>query len=155
MDALTARVAGWLGDGHLVVAGDVNIAATDSDVFHPGAFVGRTHVSVRERAALARLYAAGLVDLDSHLWGARARRFTWWDHGIGYGRNLGMRLDHLAADAGLAARLDTTWIDHTERGAERPSDHAALLADLMLVDPDPSGREGLRRPSDGPGGGAP
>ena len=43
--------------------GDVNVAATDSDVFHPDAFVGATHVSPGERAALAALYAAGLVDV--------------------------------------------------------------------------------------------
>jgi exodeoxyribonuclease III len=70
--------------------------------------------------------------VDVVRWGARARRFTWWNHGISYGRDLGMRIDLIAADAGLAERLDTTWIDHTERGAERPSDHAALVADFEL-----------------------
>jgi exodeoxyribonuclease III len=135
LDALTARVAGWLEAGHLVVGGDVNVAATDSDVFHPDAFQGRTHVSPPERAALRRLYEAGLVDIDVQRWGSRSRRFTWWDHGIGYSRNLGMRLDHLAVDQGLAARADTTWIDHTERSADRPSDHAALLADFRLAEP--------------------
>jgi exodeoxyribonuclease-3 len=135
LDALAGRLARWLDDGHVVVAGDVNIAATDSDVFHPDAFRGHTHVSPPERAALERLYDTGLVDIDVAVWGARARRFTWWNHGIGYSRNLGMRLDHLATDAALAARADTTWIDHTERGAERPSDHAALLADFKLPEP--------------------
>jgi exonuclease III len=43
-----------------------------------------------------------------------------------------MRIDLLAADPDLAAGLETTWIDHVERGAERPSDHAALIADLRL-----------------------
>ena len=47
-----------------------------------------------------------------------------------------MRLDHLAVDRTLAARSDTTWIDHTERSADRPSDHAALIADLTLPDTD-------------------
>jgi exodeoxyribonuclease III len=118
---------------HLVVAGDVNVAPTDSDVFHPDAFVGSTHVTRPEREALARLLeAGGLVDVDVVRWGARARRFTWWNHGISYGRDLGMRIDLIAADAGLAERLDTTWIDHTERGAEKPSDHAALVADFEL-----------------------
>ena len=42
------------------------------------------------------------------------------------------RIDLLAADPDLAAVLETTWIDHVERGAERPSDHAALIADLRL-----------------------
>jgi exodeoxyribonuclease-3 len=96
----------------------------------PDAFAGRTHVSAPERDALAHLYEAGLVDVDVAVWGARSRRFTWWDHGIGYSRNLGMRIDHIAADRSLAARIDTTWIDHAERGGERPSDHAALVADF-------------------------
>lgn len=132
--ALTEHAASWLGaPGHLVMAGDLNVAASDSDVFHPDAFVGGTHVSEPERAALARLHTTGLVDVDVAVWGARARRFTWWDHGIGYSRNLGMRIDHVAVDRALAERIDTTWIDHAERGGERPSDHAALVADFHLA----------------------
>jgi exonuclease III len=76
------------------------------------------------REALLRLLDAGLVDVDVQRWGAR--RFTWWNPGYGYRRNLGMRLDIPAVAPVTAARLDTTWIDHEERGAERPSDHAAL-----------------------------
>jgi exodeoxyribonuclease-3 len=133
LDALTDRTRRWLRDDeHVVLAGDINIAATDSDVFHPDAFVGSTHVTPRERAALRGLLDVGLVDIDVVKWGARARRFTWWNHGIGYSRNLGMRIDMIACDEKLAARLDTTWIDHTERGSDRPSDHAALMADFYL-----------------------
>jgi exodeoxyribonuclease-3 len=139
LDALTDRVRRWLAAGdHVVVAGDLNVAATDSDVFHPAAFVGSTHVTPRERAALARLLEAGLVDVDVARWGPRARRFTWWNYGIGYSRNLGMRLDAIAVDERLAARIDTTWIDHAERGLERPSDHAALVADFHPVGADPA-----------------
>jgi exodeoxyribonuclease-3 len=131
LDALTEQVTRWLDAGeHVLVAGDVNVAATDSDVFHPHAFVGSTHVTPREREALARLLGAGLVDVDVQRWGPRARRFTWWNHGYGYARNLGMRIDVLAVDPQTASRLDTTWIDHLERGGERPSDHAALIADF-------------------------
>jgi exodeoxyribonuclease III len=131
LDALAARTRRWLAvDPHVIVAGDINAAPTDSDVFHPDAFVGSTHVTPPEREALARLLDAGLVDIDVSRWGPRARRFTWWNHGIGYSRNLGMRIDMIACDLALAARLDTTWIDHTERSADRPSDHAALIADF-------------------------
>jgi exodeoxyribonuclease-3 len=131
VDALAEQVRGWLADdAHLVVAGDLNIAPTDSDIFHPDAFVGSTHVTPAERDALTRLLETGLVDLDVARWGPRARRFTWWKPGFGYSRNLGMRIDLMAADRHLAERLETTWIDHTERGAERPSDHAALIADF-------------------------
>jgi exodeoxyribonuclease-3 len=136
LEALAERARRWLrARTPLMVAGDINVAASDSDVFHPDAFVGATHVTQRERDALARLLDVGLVDVDVARWGPRARRFTWWNHGIGYSRNLGMRLDIIATDAQLASRLDTTWIDHTERGADRPSDHAALIADFHLADP--------------------
>jgi exodeoxyribonuclease-3 len=133
LDAVADRARDWVaGDARLVVGGDVNIAPTDSDVFHPDAFVGSVHVTGPEREALARLLAAGLVDVDVAAWGPRARRFTWWDHGIGYPRNLGMRLDLIATDHRLAARLDTTWIDHVERATSPASDHAALIADFHL-----------------------
>ena len=77
-------------------------------------------------AALSAILDAGLVDLDVRRWGRRQRRFTWWRPGFGYSRNLGMRIDLLAADHVLADRLHTTWIDHVGRSGERPSDHAAL-----------------------------
>jgi exodeoxyribonuclease-3 len=130
--ALRDQVGEWLVEAPLVLGGDVNVAPTDSDIFHPDAFVGLTHVTAAERAALAAVLDAGLVDLDARRWGPRERRFTWWNHGLNYSRNLGMRIDLLAADRGLAERLVTTWIDHVERGGERPSDHAALIADLAL-----------------------
>jgi exodeoxyribonuclease-3 len=132
--ALRDQVADWLAHGSLVLGGDVNVAPTDSDIFHPDAFVGLTHVTEPEREALAAVLDAGLVDLDARRWGPQERRFTWWNHGLNYSRNLGMRIDLLAADPGLADRLVTTWIDHVERGGERPSDHAALIADLALGD---------------------
>jgi exodeoxyribonuclease-3 len=133
LDSLAARVAAWVGTSRVVLAGDVNVAPTDSDVFHPDAFVGLTHVTPPEREAWGRVLEAGLIDLDVARWGARARRFTWWNHGLNYSRNLGMRIDAIAADAELARHLDTTWIDHVERGMQRPSDHAALTADFLLA----------------------
>ena len=69
-------------------------------------------------ASTAHILDAGLVDVDVAKWGPRARRFTWWKYGVGYSRNLGMRIDIIATDTELATRLDTTWIDHTERSDE-------------------------------------
>jgi len=138
LTALTRRAQSWLDGGEsVVVAGDLNVAPTDSDVFHPDAFVGRTHVSPPERAAFRRFLATGLVDVDVACWGPRARRFTWWNLGIGYSRNLGMRIDIIGVDEALAERVVTTWIDHRERGAQRPSDHAALIADFAPVSASP------------------
>jgi exodeoxyribonuclease-3 len=131
--ALAEQVRSWGAQGRVVLGGDVNVAATDSDVFHPDAFEGSTHVTAPEREAWAGVLAAGLVDLDAAVFGPRARRFTWWGYGHRYATDLGMRIDVLAADRDLAPAVVTTWVDHVERGAERPSDHAALLADLDLA----------------------
>lgn len=133
LGALADRVTEWLDDGHLAITGDVNVAPTDSDIFHPDAFVGLTHVTPAERDAWAGVLARGLVDVDVAAHGADARRFTWWNHGHAYRTNLGMRIDAIAVNPALAAALDVTWIDHTERAAERPSDHAALIADFDLA----------------------
>jgi len=51
-----------------VVCGDVNIAPTDEDVFDPEAYVGQTHVTAPERAALAELQALGLRDVVRDRW---------------------------------------------------------------------------------------
>ena len=145
LHALGERVRQWLrDDAHLVVAGDVNVAPTDSDVFHPDPFTGSVYVTSRVRDALARVLDAGLVDVDVARWGPRARRFTWWNLGRGYEQNLGMRLDVIAVDRALGARLDTTWIDHLERSASRPSDHAALVADFHLNEGEPDDAGGAR-----------
>lgn len=134
--ALTAQISEWMAEGtDLVVAGDLNVAATDSDVFHADAFVDSVYVIPSARAALGGLLDAGLVDVDVARWGGCARRFTWWNLGRGYGSNLGMRLDVIATDRTLAERLDTTWIDHVGRSDERPSDHAALVADFRCSIP--------------------
>lgn len=134
LDALAGQARRWLlDDADVVVAADVNVAATDSDVFHSDAFVGSVYVAPPARDALARLFETGLVDVDVARWGPGARRFTWWNHGVGYPRDLGMRLDVIAADRGLAQRLDTTWIDHAERSTPPASDHAALIADFHLA----------------------
>jgi exodeoxyribonuclease III len=133
LDQLAVLVRSWLTESALIVAGDINVAPTDSDIFHPDAFVGLTHVTPRERAAWQAVLDAGLVDVDAKRWGPDKRRFTWWNHGLNYGRNLGMRIDMIAASHQLAERIDATWIDHIERGTERPSDHACLVADFHVA----------------------
>lgn len=136
-EALAARTVEWVATGvPLIVAGDMNVAATDDDVYSPQAFAGCTHVTAPERDALNSVLAAGVVDTDAACWGAAARRWTWWNYvAAGYARNRGLRIDVLAASADLVGRLDTTWVDHVERGAERPSDHAAVVADFTLPAP--------------------
>ncbi|MBV9943912.1 MAG: endonuclease/exonuclease/phosphatase family protein, partial [Solirubrobacterales bacterium] len=76
-----------------VVCGDMNIAPADEDVFDPEAYIGQTHVTVPERAALAELQALGLHDVVRDRW-PNERVFTYWDYRAGmFHQDLGMRID--------------------------------------------------------------
>jgi exodeoxyribonuclease III len=113
-----------------VVCGDMNIAPTDDDVFDPDAYIGQTHVTPAERAALAELQAAGLHDVVRDRWPGE-RVFTYWDYRAGmFHQDLGMRIDLVLAGAEVADRVRAAWVDRQARKGRRPSDHAPVIVDL-------------------------
>jgi exodeoxyribonuclease III len=113
-----------------VVAGDMNIAPTDSDVFDPNAYIGQTHVTPQERAALTQLQAIGLRDVVRDRWPAE-RVFTYWDYRAGmFPKNLGMRIDLVLASPPVADRVRAAWVDRHARKGRGPSDHAPVIVDL-------------------------
>jgi exodeoxyribonuclease-3 len=113
-----------------MVCGDMNIAPTDIDVFDPDAYVGQTHVTPPERAALAKLQALGLRDVVRDRWPTE-RVFTYWDYRAGmFHQDLGMRIDLVLATATVAARVRAAWVDRQARKGTRPSDHAPVIVDL-------------------------
>src|SRR5207302_1355750 len=110
-----------------MVCGDMNIAPTDIDVFDPAAYVGQTHVTAPERAALARLQALGLRDVVRGRWPTE-RVFTYWDYRAGmFHQDLGMRIDLVLATATVASRVRAAWVDRQARKGSRPSDHAPVI----------------------------
>jgi len=113
-----------------VVCGDVNIAPADEDVFDPDAYVGQTHVTPRERAALAELQQAGLHDVVRDRWPGE-RVFSYWDYRAGmFHQDLGMRIDLILAASPVASRVQAAWIDRQARKGKGPSDHAPVIVDL-------------------------
>jgi exodeoxyribonuclease-3 len=113
----------------LVVAGDMNVAPTDLDVYDPAAFVGATHVTEPERAALRAVEAAGLRDAFRHLH-PDVPGFTWWDYRQGhFHRGLGLRIDLVLVSPEIAAGLTRCGIERDYRKGKRPSDHAPLVAE--------------------------
>jgi exodeoxyribonuclease-3 len=113
-----------------IVCGDMNIAPTDADVFDPEAYIGQTHVTPPERAALAELEALGLRDVVRDRWPAE-RVFTYWDYRAGmFHRDLGMRIDLVLASAPVADRVRAAWVDRHARKGSGPSDHAPVIVDL-------------------------
>jgi len=126
--ALRAEIAA--GPVDAIVCGDMNIAPTDADVFDPDAYVGQTHVTAPERAALAELQALGLRDVVRDRWPAE-RVFTYWDYRAGmFHRDLGMRIDLVLASPTVAGRVRAAWVDRQARKGTGPSDHAPVIVDL-------------------------
>jgi exodeoxyribonuclease-3 len=120
-------------DQPLIVGGDFNVALSDLDVYDPSAFVGATHVSEPERAALRALVATDLVDL------ARSRNadepgFTWWDYRNGsFRRGWGLRIDYLFCDTSTSRLVRDVYVDREARKGEKPSDHAPVVVELDVL----------------------
>jgi exodeoxyribonuclease-3 len=126
--ALRETLAG--GPKAMVVCGDMNVAPADEDVFDPEAYLGQTHVTPPERAALAELGALGLSDVVRDRWPTE-RVFTYWDYRAGmFHQDLGMRIDLVLASAPVASRVRAAWVDRQARKGSRPSDHAPVIIDL-------------------------
>jgi exodeoxyribonuclease-3 len=128
--ALRTALAADLATGPMVIAGDFNVAPTDDDVWDPAVFVGATHVTPPERAALAAIRDTGLRDVA-----ARPMKgdhpFTYWDYRAGmFHKNLGMRIDLVMATPSVADRVTDAVVDREARKGKGPSDHAPIVVDL-------------------------
>jgi exodeoxyribonuclease-3 len=114
----------------LVVAGDMNVAPADLDVYDPVAFATETHVTPPERTALQALADAGpLADAFRRLH-PDEQQFTWWDYRAGhFHKGLGLRIDLALVSEPLAGKLVRAGIERPYRKGARPSDHAPLVVE--------------------------
>ena len=132
-----AAVRDWLAvelsrNARLAVLGDFNIAPEARDVHDPQLWEGRVLFSEAERAALRQLADVGLTD-SFRLFEQPAGAFTWWDYRMnGFRRKMGLRIDHILLSEPLAKQCTSCTIDVEPRCAERPSDHAPVIAELKL-----------------------
>jgi exodeoxyribonuclease-3 len=129
--ALRTALADELGPHpDLAVCGDFNVAPADSDVWDPAAFIGSTHVTPAERAALGALRDLGLHDIVPRPMKG-PNPFTYWDYRAGmFHKDMGMRIDLVYATGPLAARAGEAYIDREARKGKLPSDHAPVVVDF-------------------------
>jgi exodeoxyribonuclease-3 len=128
--ALTEHVHALHADrSRLVLTGDFNITFDDRDVYDPHAWREKILCSTPEREALALLMQDQLHD-GLRLLDPGGGIFTWWDFRLpkGLERNLGLRIDHFLVAAEPRERLTRVAVDVIERGREKPSDHAPVVA---------------------------
>lgn len=124
-ERLTAHAAGLLASGApVVLAGDYNVMPTDLDVYAPDRWRDDALFRPEVRDAYARLVAQGWTDGLRELHPGE-RIYTFWDYfRNAYGRDAGLRIDHLLLSPSLAPRLKAAGVDRDIRGREKPSDHA-------------------------------
>jgi exodeoxyribonuclease-3 len=131
LEALTA----WLREElmrhpRLALLGDYNIAPEERDVYDPKAWEGQVLFSAPERAAFRRLLELGLKDAF-RLFEQPEKTYTWWDYRMmAFRRNMGLRIDHILLSDALAKDCTACAVDKDARKAERPSDHAPVVAEL-------------------------
>ncbi|MFJ9517324.1 exodeoxyribonuclease III [Kitasatospora sp. NPDC101801] len=127
-----AVLADAAGERPFAVLGDFNVAPTDEDVHDPAVFAGLTHVTPAERAALAALREAGLADVMPRAL-KYDRPYTFWDYrGLGFPKNLGMRIDLTYANKPFADAVTDSYVDREARKGKGTSDHAPVVVDLDL-----------------------
>ena len=122
--ALVAR------DAPVILAGDYNVIPTEKDVYKPERWVDDALFRIEVRDAFARLTKQGWLDA------VRARHpdaeiYTFWDYfRNAFGRDAGLRIDHLLLNPALAGRLVDAGVDKIVRGWEKASDHAPTWVTL-------------------------
>ncbi len=113
----------------VAVCGDFNVAPADGDVWDPAAFVGATHVSEPERAALRHVEGWGLDDVFRRF--NEPGTFTWWDYRAGdFHEGRGMRIDLVLVSDDLVQRATGAFRDRDARKGKKPSDHAPVVVDF-------------------------
>jgi len=112
----------------LVLLGDYNIAPEDRDVHDPKAWAGQVLFSEPEKEAFRGLVALGLTDAF-RLFEQPERAYSWWDYRmLAFPKKNGLRIDHILVTPALAKACTSCTIDVEPRRAERPSDHAPVVA---------------------------
>ncbi len=124
-DRFIAHAGAFLSAGlPVVLAGDYNVMPTDLDVYKPERWVDDALFRPEVRAAFQMLLAQGWTDAVRCLH-PDERIYTFWDYfRNAYGRDAGLRLDHLLLDPLMKARLLGAGVDREVRGWEKASDHA-------------------------------
>ena len=114
----------------VILAGDYNIIPTERDVYKPERWVDDALFRVEVREAFQRLAKQGWTDSLRALH-SDAQIYTFWDYfRNAYGRDAGLRIDHLLLNPALRERLVSAGVDRDVRGWEKASDHAPPWVEL-------------------------
>ena len=114
----------------VVLAGDYNVIPTDADIYNTRSWKDDALLQPEPREAYRRLMAQGWLDTLRHLYPDEPV-YTFWDYfRNAWGRNAGLRIDHLLLSPQAVERLEGAGVDREVRGREGASDHAPAWVTL-------------------------
>lgn len=114
----------------VVLAGDYNVMPTEMDVYNPERWMDDALFRPEVRRAFATLLAQGWTDALRALH-PDERLYTFWDYfRNAWGRNAGLRIDHLLLSPSIADGLAGAGVDRDVRGWDKASDHAPTWIEL-------------------------
>ncbi len=132
-ERLIAHAGELAAGGHpVVLAGDYNVVPTDAvaDIYNTRSWLKNALLQPEPRAAYQRLLATGWTDAIGTLHPADPVYTFWSVFRDSFGRDAGMRIDHLLLSDGMAPRLLRAGVDRDMRGRDNPSDHAPAWIEL-------------------------
>ncbi len=123
-------------NGELIcLLGDFNIAPSNKDIHNPQRYAGGIMASEIERNALNNVLKERLID-SFRVYEKNTGHWSWWDYrNNGYELNKGWRIDHIYISKTLTSKLKSCVIDCNPRGNVQPSDHAPVMINLDLDNP--------------------
>jgi len=123
-------------NGELIcLLGDFNIAPSNKDIHDPQRYEGGIMASEIERNALNNVLKERLID-SFRVYEKNTGHWSWWDYrNNGYELNKGWRIDHIYISKTLTSKLKSCVIDSNPRGNLQPSDHAPVMINLDLDNP--------------------
>lgn len=117
-------------DSPVILAGDYNVIPTERDVYKPERWIDDALFRVEVREAFERLTRQGWVDAIRRMH-PDTQIYTFWDYfRNAFGRDAGLRIDHLLLNPAVATRLVDAGVDRDVRGWEKASDHAPTWVEL-------------------------
>jgi exodeoxyribonuclease-3 len=139
-EKLTAQMAARDPKAPLVIAGDLNVAPGENDVWNHKFMLKVVSHTPPEIAAMAALKdSLGFIDLAREAVPEPEKLFSWWSYRAVDFRasNRGLRLDHIWVTPGLRDAAFRTGgalarVHDAARAWERPSDHAPVSVDLVV-----------------------
>jgi len=114
----------------VILIGDYNVMPTDLDTYKPEKYRDNALFRPETKAAYKDLVDQGWTDAIRTLY-PDERIYTFWDYmRDAYGRNAGLRLDHILLNKTVADRLVSATVDKHVRGWKGASDHAPVWIEL-------------------------